>query len=575
MNKTLVTTVLGGVLALPVFTAGGAASAQSVQRVKSTVHNLSASGPGEIRASSESEVCVFCHTPHNASGVQPLWNRTLSPGPYTIYRSNSLRATVGQPTGASKLCLSCHDGTIALGSVLSRAPISMGGVDRMPAGPSNLGTDLSDDHPISFPYSASVAGPHPELRTQSTLPATIRLDRNGEVQCTSCHEPHDNSRGDFLSMDNQRGELCVACHDKTAWGSSAHATSPVLVTAEAALELGAAQESVADNACGACHSTHGAGGPEWLLHQENISATCVGCHDGRVASDVRAETGKLSVHGIVTEGPPGATGGPFLEGAGLSCADCHDSHAAGSSEGLGADVPTSLARVGGVTIGGVEVESIEAVHELCFRCHGDAPVAVDSAVSRFFVQPNKRLQFQPNNPSFHPVGSPGASSYVPSLRPSYTTGSVIGCEDCHDADDSRRAGGDGPAGPHGSDFSPLLVRRYETEDYTPESPAAYALCYECHERASILADESFPEHHEHVVEHSTPCSACHDPHGISSAQGTPADASHLINFDRAIVFPNSRGYLKFIDGGDRSGKCYLLCHGEDHDPLEYPEIYKP
>ena len=101
---------------------------QSPQRVKNTVHNLSISGPGAVRAISETEVCVFCHTPHGSSGVTPLWNRNSPVGPYTIYQSSSLEAAIGQPTGASKLCLSCHDGTIALGSVLSRPfPIVMAG----------------------------------------------------------------------------------------------------------------------------------------------------------------------------------------------------------------------------------------------------------------------------------------------------------------------------------------------------------------------------------------------------------------------------------------------------------------
>ena len=87
-------------------------------------------------------------------------NRSVPAGAYVIYRSSSLRANVGQPTWTSKLCLSCHDGTIALGSVLSRpSPITFaGGGDRIPPGSTNLGTDLSDDHPISFVYPSSSPG---------------------------------------------------------------------------------------------------------------------------------------------------------------------------------------------------------------------------------------------------------------------------------------------------------------------------------------------------------------------------------------------------------------------------------
>ena len=62
--------------------------------------------------------CNTCHTPHGAAPVRPLWNRYTPIDAYRIYTSRSLDAEPGQPTGASKMCLSCHDGTIALGAVL-------------------------------------------------------------------------------------------------------------------------------------------------------------------------------------------------------------------------------------------------------------------------------------------------------------------------------------------------------------------------------------------------------------------------------------------------------------------------
>jgi hypothetical protein len=106
-------------------------------------------------------------------------------------------------------------------------------------------------------------------------------------------------------------------------------------------------------------------------------------------------------------------------------------------------------------------------------------------------------------------------------------------------------------------------------DNTPESASAYALCYSCHSRDSILSDESFAEHDMHVRGEDTPCNACHTPHGISATQGNDSNNSHLINFDTSIVFPNSSGQLLFVDQGDRAGTCSLLCHGEEHDNLGY------
>src|ERR1041385_334859 len=91
--------------------------------VLNSKHNLSVTGPGTVKATTETEVCIFCHTPHRATGEQPLWNHAGSAATYTPYSSSTLKAAVGQPTGASKLCLSCHDGTVALGLVNSRPEI--------------------------------------------------------------------------------------------------------------------------------------------------------------------------------------------------------------------------------------------------------------------------------------------------------------------------------------------------------------------------------------------------------------------------------------------------------------------
>jgi hypothetical protein len=109
-------------------------------------HDLSAAGPGPIKAKSETEVCMFCHTPHKAAREAPLWNRYSSGATYAPYTSTTVKAAIGQPTGASKLCLSCHDGTVALGMIRSRsATIAFeNDVTYLPAGKTNLGTNLAD-----------------------------------------------------------------------------------------------------------------------------------------------------------------------------------------------------------------------------------------------------------------------------------------------------------------------------------------------------------------------------------------------------------------------------------------------
>ncbi len=208
-------------------------------------------------------------------------------------------------------------------------------------------------------------------------------------------------------------------------------------------------------------------------------------------------------------------------------------------------------------------------YEICLRCHGDSPNQPPARTPRQLDQSNIRLKIQQNNPSFHPVAGPGRNTNVPSLISPLTEQSVIGCTSCHNSNQAASAGGNGPEGPHGSAFAPLLVRNYVTLDNTPESAGNYALCYDCHSRNNILNDQSFGYHDKHIRDEDTPCNACHDPHGISSTQGIATNNSNLINFDTSIVFPNNNGLRRFVDAGQNSGSCDLLCHGEDHDNFDY------
>jgi hypothetical protein len=180
---------------------------------------------------------------------------------------------------------------------------------------------------------------------------------------------------------------------------------------------------------------------------------------------------------------------------------------------------------------------------------------------RQIVQNNVRLEFDPSNPSYHPVTTAGRNNDCPSLiGPDWTEASLVYCTDCHAGN-----GTGATAGPHGSIYRAILRYRYERADNTPESSSAYELCYSCHSRASILNDDSFGEHKKHVAEERTPCNACHDPHGISSTQGTATGNTHLINFDRNIVLPTGSGVLRFVDTGPGQGYCQLNCHGKMHN----------
>ncbi|WP_018989493.1 cytochrome c3 family protein [Aromatoleum toluclasticum] len=357
--------------------AGSVAPAEAQQsKISNTKHNLSSSGSGTVKATTESQICVFCHTPHaaNTAAPAPLWNRTLSSATYTPYTSNSLDAqtifgALSQPGGSSKLCLSCHDGTMAIGTVgvlggKSNVSVTMGGTDAggtMPAGPQgatsgftrNLGIDLRNDHPISFTYNETLANADGELRhmdAQQRSPAgsgTVIGIRSagykpllplqptgtagaGQVQCTTCHDPHldvpkflrlnrlqtvNPAGGPFLPASDQ---ICLGCHEKlsTAWAQSSHAS-----------------QTIADET----YKTDAANRREFLLGGKASiqvwEAGCLNCHDTHAVQGSRR---------LLREGVLGGTGGT---GAG--------------AYKLGGD-------------SGAAPNSVSAIEETCYQCHTDS-----------------------------------------------------------------------------------------------------------------------------------------------------------------------------------------------------------
>ncbi len=327
-SSTMAVALVGALLciAAPLL---GPAMAERFADIANTKHNLSVSGPNTTR-SNEDRICVFCHTPHaaNEQAPPPLWNRQLSGAIYRPYTSGSFDAgrrsgwltsvEGGQPDGASKLCLSCHDGTVALGSVLvldgrQNQKIEVSGTaagGTMPEGRGaqtgftrRLGTDLTNDHPISFTYDDRLAIRDGELRLPSSTPEVgSRKPRRQPVlpltdkklQCTSCHDPHirdtvaENIK--FLRLnrfqklpamgsqfDKQRDQICLGCHDKEGWVDSAHANMSVAdetYTARAAnlreFPIGARVWQIG---CLNCHDAHSVPGSRRLLREATDSVT--------------------------------------------------------------------------------------------------------------------------------------------------------------------------------------------------------------------------------------------------------------------------------------------------------------
>lgn len=191
------------------------AGAAGAQTIVGSAHDFSGN------TWSQGQICLPCHTPHNAVAPAdvPLWNHETTTQSFTVYTSPTLNATdVGQPEGASIACLSCHDGTVALEN--------FGGVTNGTTyitGDANLGTDLSNDHPVSFTYNTALATADGELYDPATalsgLGGTIAADMlfADKMQCASCHDVHNTvSAGNpsLLLITSEASALCLTCHSK-------------------------------------------------------------------------------------------------------------------------------------------------------------------------------------------------------------------------------------------------------------------------------------------------------------------------------------------------------------------------
>jgi len=356
----------------------------------------SVQGPGGT-----TEVCVFCHTPHGANrqGISfraPIWNRKLSADQYQMYDqvwSKSFEArpnSPGRPTGYSRLCLSCHDGTIALGSVINRS--GSGGLDseyqmeyptgQSPAGPFGsiptgegaaaqatraLGRDLRNDHPISMVFDSLLRAtkdiefvdPGPPIRrpfTQSTPTPISPLRRAtgnnnnvfDSVQCTSCHNPHQVDFPKFLRANRLQEKTFASTQAEKRVGPPVPGLSSRADKAPAGAIL-----------CLFCHDK-----PGWPYNPGELN-THFGDRQTGVFDDSRLKLGATNLHS--DEAPVVAE---------RACLVCHDPHT----------------RQGAVRImrEGVDAFGNVAIEQTCYQCHQPQETSILQNNTR---APDIRTQF--------------------------------------------------------------------------------------------------------------------------------------------------------------------------------------
>jgi predicted CXXCH cytochrome family protein len=461
--------------------------------------------------------CTFCHAPHSGlGGVTPLWNQKLSTATYTPYNSATYHQQGNtQPTlgVTSSLCLSCHDGTVGVGqsAVYGRLPMSgqLNSAD-------SFGTTLTGSHPFSLVTPLKdAANLQASLVTQGKTAdptGAVKLV-NGNIECTSCHDPHvqgkDMIAQNFLVRDSSNGQMCLACHDPTrlvqgqinplsGWVNSIHQTATNQVSPDA---HAGSYMSVGVNACTTCHMEHNSQAPARLLRpaspaavgNDPVTQDCMSCHAGGTYLSPGIPNIMAEISGVAKVGHPLPAGNNYHDAAEAAvlnnnrhatCVDCHNAHASNQVTAFTAPPALRLSQSGvtGVSaLDGVTVLTPATNQfENCLRCHGTgtgkqrliiygyAPVRLVSAPDRLNVIPEFATAATSSHPVTHDRTSPlpQPSLLVNMLNENGTSsaravGTRIFCIDCHNSDDNREFGGTGPNGPHGSVNFHILERNYQ------------------------------------------------------------------------------------------------------------------
>jgi predicted CXXCH cytochrome family protein len=582
------------------------------------MHNL---GPGSKSpiTGSRTDSCSYCHAPHSATNVG-LWNQKLTTQTYTMYKSNTEKNTGIQPklASASNMCLSCHDGTVAVGDTVAYGKVTTVGVmndadifkgQMQTQHPFSLAPPLKDNvHLVSTLASNGKTG---------DTSGAVKLI-NGSVECTSCHNPHSQAKDtvsqNFLVKDSSGGQLCLSCHDPSRtvsaqanpladWGSSAHATAANKI--QAAAHVGS-YATVGSDACISCHTPHNAGSGARLLRAQD-EQTCVTCHSAPTNVDMpptqnvlgEYQGGKVGHPFPTSSNPHDATEDALLNNnRHATCVDCHNGHSAQPVDGSPAApvIRVSQKNVSGInaTDGTSVLETAVNQYESCLRCHGTSAGKQTLPVFGYFPvravsagdQLNLIPQFAVASPSSHPVTHPRSSPLQQvSLRPNMMNldgvkegramGQQIFCSDCHNSDDNREFGGTGPSGPHGSKWYHILERRYEFStaaqpgqkitNLIPADMSAtgpYALCAKCHDLENqIMKDTSWKHHSEHIGK-GISCSVCHTAHGMGATSGA-ISGQRLVNFDLNVVASDGVNPISYVYANGE-GTCVLVCHGVKH-----------
>jgi predicted CXXCH cytochrome family protein len=281
--------------------------------VKFTLHNLSNSGPGKIKSEKSKDICGFCHTPHNANPEVPLWGYEISEASYNLYFSPSLDSILEQPGGSSKLCLSCHDGSIALMSTRQNKRSLSKNISGY------NGLDLTGSHPVSFVIDDSIISQNnkKDMLLKNLKEIKVSFDEkaikeDNKMECTTCHDPHKNifPQGDIpFGRIEKFNLLCTSCH------------IPQVLKHEDRFYL--------PKECETCHKAHGENST--MLLKEKQPDLCYFCHGTTFEKEKAYQEGYISSNSNPKE-IISSFSLPYRHTLSFGCTSCHKIHKVNKKE---------------------------------------------------------------------------------------------------------------------------------------------------------------------------------------------------------------------------------------------------
>ncbi len=427
--------------------------------------------------------------------------------------------------------------------------------------------------------------------------------------CEQCHVQHGGgSPNAFALFTANTNALCATagCHSglsansifqgPTPYGTSSHATSTVMVWPgpDATVDPGAppAKQSGDAGKCVNCHTAHGYRDGTGLIPSQVFSREeklCIVCHDGSpAAKNVKVDLVKTYRHPVGTttgkhdeaeNGTPAKYGSTPTNNRHAECVDCHNPHLA-KADAVPPTAPTASNRLLGMgrvavtngaagtvpqyTYRGPADPSAASEYEICFKCHSSW-TALPATTPSGGTPKDKAVQFNSNNPSYHPVEAAGKNTNIRSgafVSP-WTPTSTMYCTDCHTSDTTS------VRGPHGSTYNYILKKAY-TASSASRTMSSLEICFDCHNYDTYANNSAsntvkgysrfnpptFSQGHTyHVQQRQRPCFACHESHASTTKP-------HLIVTGRS---PGITIYTETTNGGS----CTPTCHGNESYTINY------